>query len=142
MSAKRLIGGIRDHMLAGESATSKNLRELGNIADRAIGILEKGDVRRTADLGVLALRAQDTLKDLGLSTPILDMLLEKGKSAGALGGKLSGAGGGGAFFLLYPDAESAGEGADYLNSEAAAAGLSTADTIRSVNWYNPMDKVA
>jgi mevalonate kinase len=77
-----------------------------------------------------------------LSTPVLDTLLEKGKSAGALGGKLSGAGGGGAFFLLYPDAESAREGADYLNSEAAAAGLSTADTIHSVSWYNPMDKVA
>lgn len=142
MSAKRLIGEVREHMLSGERATSRFLRGLGDIANQAIGILKKGDAGKTADLGLLAVRAHDILKDLGLSSPVLDVLLERGRSAGALGGKLSGAGGGGAFFLLYPDAESAREGAGYLRCEAAVAGLSTADTIRAVDWCNPVDQAA
>jgi mevalonate kinase len=141
-SAKRLIGEVREHMLSGAHATPRFLRDLGNIANQAIGILKNRDVRKTSDLGVLAVRAHDVLKDLGLSSPVLDDLLERGRSAGALGGKLSGAGGGGAFFLLYSDAGSARAGAEFLRCEAAVAGLSTADTIRAVDWCNPVDQAA
>jgi phosphomevalonate kinase len=141
VSAKRLIGEVREHMLSGARATSRSLRDLGDIANQAIGILKKGDARKTSDLGVLAVRAHNALKDLGLSSPVLDDLLERGRSAGALGGKVSGAGGG-AFFLLYPDVESGRAGAELLRCEAKIAGLSTADTIRAVNWCNPVDQAA
>jgi mevalonate kinase len=51
-------------------------------------------------LGRLAHDAQEVLHDLGLSTALLDALLKIGMGAGACGGKLSGAGGGGAFVLF------------------------------------------
>ena len=139
-SAKSLIRQMREQMLSEQRATRVFMRNLGTIADQAIVILRKGDDRRTAELGVLANRAQDTLKNLGLSSPALDLLLEKARSAGALGGKLSGAGGGGAFFLLYPDAEGAREGADSLKREAANLGLHTVNTIRALEWYYPVNQ--
>ncbi len=70
----------------------------------------------------------------GLSTAELDGLLREGLSCGAWGGKLSGAGGGGAFFLICPGADSAGRIAARLRATARRAGLPTAGTIRSLSW--------
>jgi len=142
VSAKKLIGAAREKMLTGERATSRRLKRLGDIADQAIPILKRGDAQRAADVGALAVQAHEVLAELDLSTPHLDALLTSGLSAGALGGKLSGAGGGGAFFLLFPDEQSAREGAARLRRKAAVMGLTTADTIEAVAWFDSIVQAA
>jgi len=87
------------------------LRELGNIAAHCVTVLSMQGSPQ--DLGDLATEAQSHLKALSLSTPSLETLLNFGKSKGSLGGKLSGAGGGGAYYLF---ANSAGH-ATHLASE-------------------------
>jgi len=42
-------------------------------------------------------------EDLHVSTPLIDSLLERGRAAGAFGGKINGSGGGGSWFLLTPE---------------------------------------
>jgi len=58
-------------------------------------------------LGALATKAQTHLAALQLSTPEMDALLKEALNLGALGGKLSGAGGGGAYFVICPSLSSA-----------------------------------
>jgi galactokinase/mevalonate kinase-like predicted kinase len=65
----------------------------------------------------------------------MDGLLGEGLSCGALGGKLSGAGGGGAFFLICPRADSAVRIAARLRAAARRAGLPTAGTIRALSYW-------
>ncbi len=51
-------------------------------------------------LGRLMEQMQDEFRTLGLTTPEMDRRLEEARGEGALGGKLSGAGGGGAYCLV------------------------------------------
>ncbi len=55
------------------------------------------------EAGILADKAQSLLAELNLSTPALDEILHISKHLGAVGGKLSGGGSGGAFFLCAPN---------------------------------------
>ena len=56
-----------------------------------------------AVLGALLVRQQAVLRDaLGVSTPKLDRMIDAALSAGALGGKLNGSGGGGCMFAYAP----------------------------------------
>jgi mevalonate kinase len=93
-----------------------------------------GGEEPAAALGALALEAQENLSRLGLNTPELERLLQEGLARGALGGKLSGAGGGGAFFLIYPDRRSALSAASELRKLSREAGLPTAETIHALAW--------
>ena len=76
--------------------------ELGRLADQAIQ-----EIQKPAQLGKLATEAHLHLNALGLSTHTLNALLDYAISQGALGGKLSGAGGGGAYYLITESAASA-----------------------------------
>jgi mevalonate kinase len=131
-----LVGDLGRKVAGGDRRTAEALHELGRIAGRAADLLEGTGERegRLTGLGELANTAQLLLSDQGLSTPQLDGLLREGLSCGALGGKLSGAGGGGAFFLICPRAHSAARIAARLRRSARRAGLPTAGTIRSFSW--------
>ena len=104
-----LIRGVGDRMRAGETRVSEALSALGTIALQAREALARTVPAggHEATVGRLAETAMGILRSLGLSDPALDMLLEEGKRWGALGGKLSGAGGGGAFFLVLEGEASA-----------------------------------
>jgi galactokinase len=68
-----------------------------------VKILEGGSPD-LVELGRLLLRHHAFLRDdYQVSHPMLDKLIEAGLSAGALGGKLTGAGLGGCVVLLAPD---------------------------------------
>ena len=84
-------------MREGKSDTA--LADLGNLTRRALGHLHEGNV---AEWGPLLGEAWRIKKSLGpgVSTPEVDLLYDVAIGAGATGGKLLGAGGGG-FLLLF-----------------------------------------
>lgn len=136
----RLIRGIGDQVRAGVPAVSSAMAELGGLAREARQRLLDWTAERAAGrsagtasaIGGLADRAMARLRDLGLSTRELDFLLEEGRRAGALGGKLSGAGGGGAFFLVVPDGETAAEITARVSRAALEAGIGFVSAPRVV----------
>jgi mevalonate kinase len=136
-SAGALIGALRQRVVGGDESVRKMLQRLGALAASAAEILriqrEQGEEGSAAlELGSLAREAQEVLSRLGLSTPELDRLLQEGRARGSLGGKLSGAGGGGAFFLICPDPETACSAAAAL--QQLSRSWMTADTIYPWSW--------
>jgi len=110
-STRELVAAVRGHLESDPSATRDILNHLGTIAD-AVATGNAGDAHT---LGTLASRAHALLRDLGVSSEAMNQLISKGIDAGALGGKLSGAGGGGAYFFVCHDLESARRVAAALN---------------------------
>jgi mevalonate kinase len=133
-----LIQELRERMEAGQGRTARLLGELGGIARSAGQILEGGPDRPGSEglarLGELAWQAQERLAELELSTPELDALLEAGRRAGAVGGKLSGAGGGGAFYLLFDEPQAARSAAGLLRAAFESGMPGAAQTIRARIW--------
>ncbi|MDP2704190.1 MAG: kinase [bacterium] len=84
----------------------KELKIMCDLADEAIGILGNEN-RSVDDFGRLLHETWRVKKSLSskISNPAIDEIYDTGISAGALGGKLLGAGGGG-FVLLYAKPES------------------------------------
>lgn len=75
----------------------------GEISNQAREAIEKGELKR---LGELMNNNHDLLKWLGLSNKKLEELISAARSTGALGAKLTGAGGGGCMIaLVEPGAE-------------------------------------
>ena len=75
------------------------LRELGALADTGTAALLAGD---HPALGAAMTRAHAVLAQLGVSTARLDALCDAARAEGALGAKLTGAGGGGAVIAAAP----------------------------------------
>ncbi len=98
-STRELVASVRQKQENDRETTGKHLDALGVIAEN----VASGDLRSAAELGEYATRAQHHLRELGVSSDSLETVLEAGLSAGAIGGKLSGAGGGGAFYFVCPD---------------------------------------
>jgi mevalonate kinase len=132
--AGALIGALRERVLAGDQVTRHRLELLGNLAAEGIALLGGGRPGCTEELGELCWRAGEVLGELGLATEELGRLLEEGRACGALGGKLSGAGGGGAFFLLFASRRGAEAGAQRLRETARAMGPATEASIRAFSW--------
>jgi mevalonate kinase len=118
---RALIGGLAERMRVGDRRVRSAMDELGRIAHEAESLL------RSAAPGSLLGRSADAamaiLRGIGLSTPGLEALLAAGRRAGASGGKLSGAGGGGAFYLVAENRELADRVALAVRTEAARAGI-------------------
>jgi mevalonate kinase len=83
-------------------AASDVLALLGRLADDASAALGKGDVD---GLGRILDTAHGLLAALRLSSPELEVLVHGARAAGAIGAKLTGAGGGGAVIALAPGHE-------------------------------------
>ena len=131
-----LVGSLAERVKSGEAAARASIDELGGIAaDAADSLLSAAD--RHADslpetIGMLADRAMRQLRALGLSTPGLDRLLDAARDEGARGGKLSGAGGGGAFYAVADDRRSASRIASRLRGEAEKAGIMLSSPLRII----------
>ncbi len=94
------------------SAVNRLLSELGEVSGKAAEMVEQSKRPHqdkmpdySAGLGACADRSQEILAELGLSTAELDFCLRTAREAGARGAKLSGAGGGGAFFAIMKSRE-------------------------------------
>lgn len=99
------VGALGERIRSGEDFAAAAMKELGDLTEEFITLCRNpasgaDDVRK---VGRLAGRAQRVLAALELSIPELDYLLDISSRTGALGGKLSGGGAGGAFWLVFPD---------------------------------------
>jgi mevalonate kinase len=99
-----LVAHVQNQIQVDRNSTLALLSQLGNLA-----VLPEVTESAWTELGDRANEAQALLRTLGVSTSRLDRILSAGLAAGANGGKLSGAGGGGAFVLFCKDAASARE---------------------------------
>jgi mevalonate kinase len=89
---------------AADPARAADLAAMGAAAEAAAPLVVRGD---WPALGPLFDDAHARLGALGVSTPLLDELVAIARGAGALGAKLTGAGGGGAVIALAPGREDA-----------------------------------
>jgi mevalonate kinase len=92
-----LVAGLAARVNSGDRAARASIEALGGIASDAAQRMSEGGAGVAEALGAFASRAMDHLRAVGLGNPAQNSLLESAAAAGALGGKLSGAGGGGAF---------------------------------------------
>jgi len=88
-----------------DPAAAKAVESLGEISASAVAAMAG---RQTEALFPLVVQAREALCALGLETTALRVAIDEGLSCpGGLAGKLSGAGGGGAFFLAFETRETA-----------------------------------
>jgi mevalonate kinase len=85
----------------------KQIALLGRLSSSAINFLSIPNPKKEKKIGLLASEVQKILNNLSFSNPELDSMIQQGITSGATGGKLSGAGGGGCYFLI---AESPSQG--------------------------------
>lgn len=111
-----LVAGIRAMRERDRAAVEHSLHRLGRLSEAAATRESCPDANT---LGRLADQAQAILRTLGLSTPRLDDALTALHDAGALGAKLSGAGGGGAFYGVFGSLGDAAAAAPLLEKRMA-----------------------
>ncbi len=127
-----LIGGLASRMKAGDPVVRAGIDHLAEVTRYAARLLTSGGKDMPKYLGTLADAAMADLRSLGLSTPDLESVLEAALRAGGLGGKLSGAGGGGAFYAVAPDETAAGVIARKIEEAAASNGITMPGRVRVV----------
>ncbi|TVR72946.1 MAG: mevalonate kinase [Spirochaetaceae bacterium] len=101
-----LVAGVRRRLEERTAETESLLRTLGETSSSVIREANRGE-SSLARFGEAMNVAQEILQRLELSVPLLERILARGRKAGAAGAKLSGAGGGGAFYLACADGATA-----------------------------------
>ena len=102
-STKVLVGSVVKRSAVETERFHSHLKEVSEISTGVAKALKSED---TASLGSLMNRNHELLRQIGVSTPMLDHLVEEAKRVGALGAKLTGAGGGGCMIALCDDKSS------------------------------------
>ncbi|MEG3066435.1 MULTISPECIES: GHMP kinase [Acetomicrobium] len=101
--SSKILGSQIKNMASGNEETLTSLHKAKELAIAMKAALLTDNLD---DFGLLLGEAWESKKHFtaGITTPKIDVIYEKAKSAGALGGKISGAGGGGfMFFFTKPD---------------------------------------
>ncbi len=99
---REMVSGVRARYQVEPERYAHLLAALGQLVLEARAVLEAGDAGR---LGALFNQNHELLRALGVSHPRLEALVEAARQAGALGAKLTGAGGGGNIIaLVAPEA--------------------------------------
>jgi mevalonate kinase len=96
----RMVGIVQDRIDSDPSGTGELFGSIATLVSRAAGAAGQGEI---GELGGLMSENQELLRRLGVSTDALDRMCDRAIRAGALGAKLTGAGGGGAVLALCPD---------------------------------------
>jgi hydroxymethylglutaryl-CoA reductase len=91
-----LVAGVAE-LCSSAPVTSRLLDTMGDLARAGMDALAEGDITTLAHLFNMA---HGLLWGVGVSTPALDDLVHIARAAGALGAKLTGAGGGGAVIAI------------------------------------------
>jgi mevalonate kinase len=114
-STRETVGDVRRLLDAEPGRYGPHIEEIGALVRQARACLEEGDA---ASLGALMVRDHGLLRELTVSSELLDGLVEAALEAGALGAKLSGGGRGGNVIALVAP-EQAGQVAAALRASGA-----------------------
>ncbi|OQX28936.1 MAG: hypothetical protein B0D92_06360 [Spirochaeta sp. LUC14_002_19_P3] len=132
-----LVGEIKQRFESGDGKTMECLRGLGALSGEFIRLASRwrGKGERAFFQGMVSavLGAQSLLGALGLSSRPLDVLLALSRERGSVGGKLSGAGRGGAFFLLAADERGGNELLENLPERLVREGIKLAVPLKVIN---------
>lgn len=96
-STKTLVGSVIKRSQEQIEVFRSHLDEITGISNGVVQALRKED---DEGLGILMNRNHELLRQIGVSTPTLDNLVAEARKAGAIGAKLTGAGGGGCIIAL------------------------------------------
>jgi mevalonate kinase len=96
-STKVLVGSVVKRSREQTTRFQTHLEEVTGISNAVVNAVKKEDDN---ELGSLMNRNHELLRQIGVSTPRLDSLVVAARKAGALGAKLTGAGGGGCIIAL------------------------------------------
>ena len=99
-STKALVGAVVKRSQEQTDGFQSHLDEITSISNAVVKALRKEDDN---ELGRLMNRNHEMLRQIGVSTPSLDRLVTEARKAGALGAKLTGAGGGGCIIAVCDD---------------------------------------
>jgi len=116
-STRAMVDGVRRRHTADPTHYDAWFDEIASLVLAARTAIETGE---TARLGPLFDRNHSLLAQMGVSTPLLDRLIEVARAAGAAGAKLSGGGGGGNLIALV----------DEVTAPAVVAALQAAGAVR------------
>ena len=104
-----MVAGVRERWRSHRDLYDSLFNNFGQVAESGLEAIEQGDYRQ---LGQMMTINHGLLNAIQVSSPELDRMVQVARDHGALGAKLTGAGGGGSIVALADD-----------NSEAIAAGL-------------------
>ena len=113
----KIVGRVRRGRKRDPAHYDALFDQIGDIAIEARKAIEAG---RTSDLGPLMDANHELLIELGVSSSLLDELVETARLAGATGAKLSGAGKGGNVIALVEDDDIGNDVAAALKQAGAA----------------------
>ena len=94
---KESVGAVRKLWVEDKGKWEKVFSKVGEIVNRARNTIETG---KTTELGELMDQNHTLLREMTVSSPELDKLIQAARKAGALGAKLSGGGRGGNMIAL------------------------------------------
>ena len=113
-STKALVGSVVKRSREQTGRFQTHLEEITTMSNAVIKALKDEDDK---ELGSLMNRNHELLRQIGVSTPRLDRLVAAARKAGALGAKLTGAGGGGCIIALCADKKARSSIARELQTE-------------------------
>jgi D-glycero-alpha-D-manno-heptose-7-phosphate kinase len=114
--ATKILGQQDNSSRQKDTKVVGSLREILEIGHEVAACVERGNLRRLGELMDVHWQSKKRLAQ-GLTNPRIDAWYELAKRNGAIGGKISGAGGGG-FLMLYCE-----DGKDGLRTAMCGAGL-------------------
>ncbi|MEM7135647.1 MAG: mevalonate kinase [Myxococcota bacterium] len=101
---KVMVEAVAERRRAEPVETGRSLEQIGHLVDEAEAAIREGNLD---SLGRTFDRNHQVLRAFGLSTSKVESLCKAARSAGALGAKVTGAGGGGCVIALARDADHA-----------------------------------
>jgi len=96
----KMVSQVRNAWNNNQNLYDRIFREIDELALQSVGAIESGNIRQ---LGELMNINQGLLNALQVSSKDLEVLIDIARRNGAIGAKLTGAGGGGAMIALCPD---------------------------------------
>lgn len=99
-STRAMVEGVSARRKADPEGVDRRMRSIAELVERGREALAAGHI---SSLGPLMNDNHALLRELGVSTPGLDLACQSALAAGAIGAKLTGAGGGGAAIALVDD---------------------------------------
>src|SRR3989442_11643751 len=112
-ATKTLVGAVVQKSRREKTLFQDHIAKIREISKGVVKALRQGD---DENLGILMYQNHEILGKIGVSHPKLDHLVQVARRAGALGAKLTGAGGGGCMVVLFRRSRDRGRSSQVLSS--------------------------